>query len=197
MNKLKSYRVGQNLIGFLWFGLGLAIFSLFFSLIKAYPSIYTSLKIINMFQTIFEGIVILITTVIFLVWMHRLHFDLVNLFSGYPITPGRAIAQLMIPFYNLWGIWNIFATLANRLESEGGDLTIWGSSLRSWLPGLYIVGFASGVLGHVTTGELFNSIVRGEFSVLLLLDATVGLFLSIIWLQMARIIWKAVEYKAK
>jgi hypothetical protein len=185
-------------MGFLWFGLGLAIFSLLLSFIKVTtPSVYPLLESLDNFQTTIGFIARLITIAIFLVWMYCLHSDLNQLLKGYPITPRGALARLVIPFYNLWGIWNTFATLGDRLKSAGGDLASWGSALRSWLIGLYITGFASNALHHAIHRQSVSSTGEIVSPALSLLAVTADLFLSIVWLQMARIIRSAVNHRAK
>jgi len=50
--------------------------------------------------------------------MYRLHLDLSNIFPGYPLSPGGSLARLNIPLYNIWGIWNTFATIADHFKRE-------------------------------------------------------------------------------
>lgn len=90
----------------------------------------------------------IVMTVVFLVWIHRLHQDLRQRFPDYPITPGQAVARMAIPLYNLWGIYSVYGTLATRLQAEGGPLAALGARLRSTIPWLYVFWISSGVLGR-------------------------------------------------
>ena len=114
---LKSDGVAKVLTVILFLGLCLSIFSLFLSIILVtVPSFYAVLKEIDM--TLLGFILIPFTIVVFLLWMYRLHHDLREIFKEYPITSGGALARLIIPFYNLWGVWNTFSVLDHYLRKE-------------------------------------------------------------------------------
>ena len=53
----------------------------------------------------------------FLVWVYRLHRDLGRL-GSYPLSPRQALLRLIIPIYNVWGIWVVFRTLADALRKH-------------------------------------------------------------------------------
>jgi hypothetical protein len=97
------------------------------------------------------GLVILfglVSLVIDLVWMYRVHKDLDKLHPGYAISPGQAIARLLIPVFNFWGIWNVFATLSGKFRREVGKVRELGSTIHALLIVLY-VGFVCQIVFHV------------------------------------------------
>ncbi|HYP26392.1 MAG TPA: DUF4328 domain-containing protein [Blastocatellia bacterium] len=191
---LKSESIGNILIAFLWTGLGVSVLSLLFSLSEFLaPDFYTQLAILDAVNVLIQALITVITIILFLVWMYQLHADLKVLFNPYPVSSGEAMAQLIIPFYNLWGIWNVFATLADRLKSKGGQLAGAGSALRFWLPLLYVAGIASRILNRIVLNQSLMDAEQGASTTLILVTVGVDLFLSIIWLQMARIIVEAVK----
>lgn len=191
---LKSESIGNILIAFLWTGLGVSVLSLLFSLSEFLaPDFYTQLAILDAVNVLIQALITVITIILFLVWMYQLHADLKVLFNPYPVSSGEAMAQLIIPFYNLWGIWNVFATLADRLKSKGGQLAGAGSALRFWLPLLYVTGIASRILNRIVLNQSLMDAEQGASTTLILVTVGVDLFLSIIWLQMARIIVEAVK----
>jgi hypothetical protein len=90
----------------------------------------------------------LVSLVIAFVWMYRVHKDLDKLYPGYAISPGQAIARLLIPIYNFWGIWNVFATLSGKLRKEVGKVRELGTTLSTLLIAEY-VGFLCSVVFYV------------------------------------------------
>ncbi|MCX6831942.1 MAG: DUF4328 domain-containing protein [candidate division Zixibacteria bacterium] len=90
----------------------------------------------------------LISLVIALVWMYRVHKDLDKLYPGYAISPGQAIARLLIPIFNFWGIWSVFAALSGKLRREVGKVQELGSTIYILLIALYI-GFVCDIVFYV------------------------------------------------
>jgi len=138
---LKSKGVGQKLIYLLWIGLALSGLSFIFSLLEvSIPLIYyIYFELIDGFVALISLPIVLIVAIISLIWMYRLHFDLLNIFPDYPISPGGSLARLIIPIYNIWGIWNTFATIADHFKKEiMPTIKHAGESLYLWLPLLYI-----------------------------------------------------------
>ena len=187
---LKSKGIGQKLITLLWVGLALSAVSLAFSLLEVSASsiYYANLELIDGLVALFILPITLVIIILFLIWMYRLHFDLSNIFPGYPISPGGALARLIIPIYNIWGIWNTFATIAEHFKREAEPgVTHAGESLRFWLPLFYIAIIASNITGRLALRGTFSS---GDVApILFLAQAISDVFLSVVWLQMARIIF--------
>ena len=191
---LKSEGVGIILFAFLWLNIAVEVLILLYYLLPIIsPDIDTSGEVFETFidiHSISQLLLYIITIILFFVWMYLLHSDLKLLFRTYPITPGQALAQLMIPFYNLWGVWNVFSTLAERLRTRGG------AALKYWLPLLYLTTFVSRSLDRFLINKSRNE--EAEISpTLLLITLGVDLFLTIIWLEMTRLIRKSVEYRVK
>lgn len=191
---LKSDGVVLILFAFLWLNIAVEVLILIYYLLPIIaPDIDTSSEVFEAFiaiHSISQLLLHIITIILFLVWMYLLHRDLELLFRAYPITPGQVLAQLMIPFYNLWGIWNVFSVLAERLKTRGG------AALKHWLPLLYLTGFVSRFLSRLLINRSRDE--EAEISTtLLLFTLVVELFLTIIWLEMTRLIRKSVEYRVK
>lgn len=191
---LKSRRIGRVLIVLLWLLLGLTILSSLLRVVEiGAPSIYHDP---DDTAGAWEALVLLITIVVFIIWMYRLHSDLRALFEDYLITPRAAMERLLVPLYNLWGLWNIFATLADHLKREGGALAQLGSSLRGWLLWLYLAGILSNVLSRAAFGGIFDD--NPSVAVGLALAAGAATVLArLVWLQMARIITRALYQLSK
>ncbi|MCW3128878.1 MAG: hypothetical protein N2V75_02070 [Methanophagales archaeon] len=187
---LKSKGIGQKLITLLWIGLALSALSLVFSLLEVSASsiYYTYLELIDGLVALFILPIALVIIILFLIWMYRLHFDLSNIFPGYPISPGGSLARLIIPIYNIWGIWNTFATIADHFKREPEPrIAHAGESLHFWIPLLYIVLIAASIVDRILRG-LF-SIGRDVAPILFLAEAISNVFVIVVWLQMVRIIF--------
>jgi hypothetical protein len=101
----------------------------------------------------------------FLVWVYRLHRDLGRL-GSYPLSPRQALLRLIIPIYNVWGIWVVFRTLADALRStHGGDRA---RGITFWLG----VCLFTGAIGRATNRTLERTqLESGDFPFVLALGS--------------------------
>jgi hypothetical protein len=206
-------RLTLLLLSLLWLRLGIHTLTLLYSLLSAGSfSLYTGLDLSNTnqpFASLLAGVVSiadflfapldriglwinLITIVLFLVWLHRLHAGLRSLFGTYPISPAGAVARFVLPIYNLWGIGNTCFTLAkrltylvnpNRFSQRIRRLTIWLYGLLLLNAGLQGLYFWLLNTGSTAILSLWYYVAR---------DAAVWL-LSLIWLRLVRTVWRAVR----
>ena len=195
---LKSKEVGQKLINLLWIGLALSGLSLILSLLEvSVPSIYyDNFELIHGLIVLLMLPIVLIGAILFLIWMYRLHFDLSNAFLDYPISPFGSLARLIIPIYNIWGIWDTFATIANYFKKETAMTIVnAGISLRSWLPFLYIAI----VVSNITSKIAVRAATCGDcdaasfLPILLLAEAISSAFVCVVYLQMTRAIFSGMN----
>ncbi len=192
---LKSEAAGTFLVYALYLGLALASFSLLCSLVQVLnPELYESIETLDGILTLTHLVMLITAAILFLIWMYQLHAELRTIFRPYPISSGQALASLAIPIYNLWGIWNVFATLADRLKTQGGELAESGGALKFWLPLLYIVIFVSRILNRILTLQEKYSEPESA-PTLMLVSAGLEVFLWFIWLEMAKVIRQAVKHK--
>ena len=131
-----------------------------------------------------------------LLWLYRLHVRLKALFNGYSISPWGAIARFLIPIYSLWGIWNLFATLANKLKSQSDDLVHRGSSIKQLLPWLYITFITSNLLDQIYKFEVGGSNPE-VYSWIFVVSNIMNLGCSVVLLQMARLVKNAIAYQSR
>lgn len=130
------------------------------------------------------------TALFMLLWLHQFHTKLRRVFSDYPISPWGAVARFAIPFYNVWGIWNLFTTLARRLDIESAPSPT-GKRLRRWLPIFYASFIASNGLRQVYWMHIDPTTDQTELAVwLYVLRNAVALLLSIAWLKL---VWNAIR----
>jgi hypothetical protein len=201
---LKSKGVGQKLITILWIGLALLGLSLILSLLEVIvPSIYyDNFELIDGLIVLLILPIALIGAILFLIWVYRLHFDLSNVFLDYPISPFGSLARLIIPIYNIWGIWDTFATIADHFKkntepifSKHATIIDAGISLRSWLPFLYIAIVVSKIMSKIA----FRAATCGDcdaasfLPILLLAEVISSIFVCVVYLQMTRAIFSGMN----
>jgi hypothetical protein len=80
----------------------------------------------------------LLNTAAFLPWIYKVHQDLEDLHPHYPISPRRALAEVSIPFYNLYGLNKVFTELSEQFEPH---LQIW--------PGLIVLAYFLSGIGNL------------------------------------------------
>ena len=68
-------------------------------------------------------IALILPIILFCIWIFAFHSDLKIIDASYEIRPGQAIARILIPGYNLWGIWNIHSTYGKWLQSKPAQQT--------------------------------------------------------------------------
>jgi hypothetical protein len=185
------------LMNSLWLRLILAAVSCGFSLIELIlPPLYAMLMVLDGIVALVVVFVNLTTLILALIWLFKLHEDLKQFYPDYPIGPGGALARFMIPFYNIWGIWNTLTTLAGRFKGENDPkIKESGSSIQSWVPILYVIGAISSVLGRI----LFRQVLENPETispVLLLATTAVDVGLAYVLLELGRTMIAGINVKA-
>jgi len=196
-NSLKSTGVCKLLIRLLWVSLGFTVISSLFSVIEVLlPSVYQNIALIDALQAMLGVLIHLTSFVFFIIWIYRIHVDLKNLFTNYPITPGGALARYLIPFYNVWGVWNTLSTFAERFSTEGGDLTSLSKKLKSLIPFFYALSFISNTLNRLLLKQTFSG--DGEMNpVLVLVSCIIDVGLTVAFLELAKTMGSTITQKAK
>ncbi len=88
-----------------------------------------------------SGPVVIGQTAAYLVWIARLHGELGRFYPGYRITPGQAVARILIPVYHLWGTWSVYSTMSRRF-GDNKDRPNPGGSLLPVLTVLLVLSLA-------------------------------------------------------
>jgi hypothetical protein len=193
---LKSSGVAKVLMPTLKVRLGLAALSAAFSLVEVVlPFLYGAIAGLDVLVAIAALICNIISLIVALVWIYNLHLDLKNFYNDYPIEPGASLARFMIPFYNLWGIWNTLMTMAGRFKTEAGLIQEMGDALKSWIPKFYGIAILSNILNRA----IFRAAMTDPTSVppiLYLITALVDLGLAYVLLEIAKTILTAIHQKA-
>lgn len=182
---MRSEAVGKILSVTLWSSLGYGIVTLLIALIGAIdPSVAMPLQ--PLMQELVSIGLLAASVILFAIWMFQLHDDLRHAFGNYPITPALALAQLFVPLYNLWGIWNVYSTMNKTLRDEGGDLAEWGRAIRSWLPWLYGTLIVSNLLViALSNAEQWAGPAYGGF---VALANTIICMRVFVWIHLVRLV---------
>lgn len=211
-------RLTLLLLGLLWFCLLTHTLGLIVSLLKAVSfSLYAGLDLSSTNQP-FAGLLLgivglagfifapfsrlslgltLAIGLLSLWWLHRVHLSLRNLLGQYPISPLGAVVRLGLPMYNIWGIGQIWLTLAQQLAQVQ---LIASSRVIRRLTAWFYLALA------VAVGLQVGDWVRAEGTAAFfdsfwfdLLQAAAIWTLTLVWLRLIRITWRALRqlYKTR
>ncbi|WP_202076596.1 hypothetical protein [Caldalkalibacillus salinus] len=153
---LKSDTVSTILLLYLWIGLGFSLFDIVLTIIWLNNGmvfehhIYTTLAQISL---IFNTTLYYLTIVIYLIWIYRVHEDLIALQPSYDVTPKQALARILIPIYNLWGWANVYHTLSSFMKRVMENTRL-GTMLLLAVPLLYFVQYIGDAYGRYIDRKL-------------------------------------------
>ncbi|MCA0987330.1 hypothetical protein [Guptibacillus algicola] len=159
--KLRSNRLGSVLTKFLWADIVLTSILMINVFIAQVVGVGDSFINYDAVVALVLGVNVLIYTIIYLVWLHKVHNDLREMDSSYPITPGGALARVMVPFYNLYGLWNVYATMATHFKESASSHEA-GKKLAIYTPIYYflylITGFMNSYISFQSDYDPFSFI---------------------------------------
>jgi hypothetical protein len=195
---LKSAGIGRLLVRLLWVLLGFGVASTLLSLLQVIAKpLYELLASLDALLSIVTLLFSLISIIVFMIWLYRLHADLKDIFKEYPITPGGAIARFLIPIYSLWGIANTLSTFADRFKGEGEDLTRLSEQVRSLIGPLYGCMIGSNLVNRLAFTEAVKNPEDKFLPFWFLFSCILDLGLTAILLQLAKTMRTAITQKAK
>ena len=149
-----------------------------------FPSLFDFTMLAETLRASLDFFLFFVTALVFLIWMYQVHSDLPEILGSYPISPGGALARLAIPLYNIWGIWNVFTTLASEFETDQ-QLSSLSKPIRTMTAWLYLA----------TILTILPLIINIRFD--FLVGAVMSLLLRIIYLRMVRLISNGLRLKAE
>ncbi|MCP3032301.1 hypothetical protein LF817_13215 [Halobacillus sp. A1] len=143
--ELRSKRLGNVLTKFLWADIGLTILLMVNIVIVRVAGAGEAFLTYDIIVSVVVSVNVVIYTIMYLFWLFKVHKDLQALDEFYPITPGGAIARVLIPIYNIYGLWNVYSTMADYFKKNSSVHTI-GSRLALYIPIYYFLMIATTVL---------------------------------------------------
>ena len=144
-NVLKVFLIISMILG------GIFIFTNYFY-VYFYYEVYLSIAWIVEAVSYANIIIWYITCVVYLFWIYKVHEDLKNLDAYYPITPLGAIARILIPIYNLYGLWNVFSTMSTYFKEHDKTFNL-GKKLGLFIPIYYILFLGTEVINRNIIAE--------------------------------------------
>jgi hypothetical protein len=100
-------------------------------------------------------ILYIVTVIIYLVWIAIVHKDMNELEGSYEISPRGALARILIPIYNLWGLGNTYNTLGNYFQ-ERYTIVQLGKRITNLVPMLYLIVFGGNALDRYVKINQYN-----------------------------------------
>ncbi|MCD9022531.1 hypothetical protein [Cohnella silvisoli] len=95
---------------------------------------------LNGFVNLSSVVLYYIILVIYLIWIYRIHMDLIAVFPNYPRSPGSSLACMMVPFYNFYGIPSTYNWIGTHYSREAIGVEKQGRIIR-WLAAPLIIFF--------------------------------------------------------
>lgn len=144
----KSLMISNILIILLWAMLVCGAISLIGTIVAAIDAdfyldrVYTVDGFVGMTSAWLYYIVIFV----YLVWVYRVHMDLNALFPRYPRSPGAAIACMIVPLYNLYGIPSTYSLIAGSFSNDSVSARTQGRRIRLLVVPLFVGVLASRAL---------------------------------------------------
>lgn len=178
--KVKSERTGKFLFLLLLVGLIGSSLSFVCSTIHAWNEDYyfDYIEWIDVSLSLFTLGIALLSVIFFLIWIFRVHRDFRDITTDYPITPGGALRRIMIPLYNIVGMWSVYSSMARYLVKQDDESMKHGQKLMGLIPFYYF--------GQMVYNGLNRAMVRNDNPPISLELWTVGLeiFVSLMYISM-------------
>jgi len=94
--------------------------------------------------------------ILFLIWIFKVHADLRKINPEYQISPGGSLARILIPFYNLYGYWQVFSTMSTYFKEHHKTLNL-GKKLALMIPFFYILLLGTQLLNRSAASGMLMS----------------------------------------
>ncbi|WP_079477614.1 hypothetical protein [Halobacillus salinus] len=178
--ELRSKQLGSVLKKFLWLDIGLTVLLAINIIIVPFVGMEEGFLSYDSILSIILSIVVFTYSIIFLFWIYKVHKDLQDLYNAYPTTPGGALAKVLIPFYNLYGLWDIYARMATLFKQKSSTEDA-GNRLAAYVPFYYVLYFATTVFNAYLAGQALEETFTTTWLISYIADtALVVMYLLII-----------------
>ncbi|WP_134687398.1 DUF4328 domain-containing protein [Brevibacillus migulae] len=185
----KSIGIGKFLFIFLCVGIVLSFLLALCSLAYAIdPEWFLDyVETVEIGISILSIFLLIVTFALFFIWIFRVHRDFKQISDSYPVTPWGALARILIPIYNLVGLWTIYRDMAHFLIArESKELRSQGWKLKSMIPYYYFPIFVQNILNRI----IFRSDER--LAILEIVAFGVDIFLNMMYIRMVVLISKGI-----
>ncbi|OEH92092.1 hypothetical protein [Bacillus solimangrovi] len=188
---LRSHRVSKLLIVLLKVVIALTCVSIVTTFIAVFfEQIYLKIMKFDALIDISTALIFVIASIMYLVWLFKIHRDLKDMDFNYSITAGGALARVLVPIYNIWGIWNIYSTMARYLVNDLNTKSI-GLRLKKIIIFYYILELISRLSGQLLFWDI--TFIDGYYYEFYLISYIVDLILVVFYVQIVRIVMKSIK----
>ncbi|SDJ08998.1 hypothetical protein [Salimicrobium halophilum] len=149
---LKSRNIGNILTKFLWVDIGFIALLMVNIVIGSMVGLGETFLTYDGIIAHISGAIVIVYRIIYLYWLYNVHSELREMDETYPITPGGALARVLIPIYNFYGLWNIYSTMAKYFKKETSENEI-GKKLADYTPVYYILLLGTSILNSFLGGQ--------------------------------------------
>ena len=193
---LKSEGITNILKIFLWVTLVLISFTFLTTLIYTVNyDFYLQIELIDSFLELIFVIIYIMLGVIYLIWLFIFHKDLNRIYPGYPISPWGAIARVLIPFYSIYGLWNVYSTMQRHFE-KFEETNSFSSRLMNYIPMYYFLIWVTYILDRFVNGSAAEKFLGESYGIVLTISYFLNLVLIIIYLLLITLVTKAINILA-
>lgn len=190
--ELASKSIGKVLKIFLLITIGLNGVGLITNYFYGFQTVFYEkfLQTLDQFFSLFSTLIMLVLYILYLVWLFKVHKDFNKLDQEYPISPGGALARVMVPFYNIWGLWNVYSKMAGYLK-QNPETDELGGKLRIYVPIYYILlAVSRGFNQYLTRGTLSGT---ANLEIAWILSYAFDLVLTIVFVLMYNSVTSALQ----
>lgn len=130
---------GKYLFVFLIVGLASSTVSFLLSLVEAWDEEFylDFILTIDILVGVFTMISAIIMTILFLGWIFLVHKEYNEISANYPITPGGVLCRILIPFYNIVGLWTVYSNMSRFLIHLDASTVRHAVRIRTFIPFYY------------------------------------------------------------
>lgn len=193
---LKSEGITNVLQIFLWVTLVLISFTFLTTLIFTVNyDFYLQIELIDSFLNLIFAIIYIMLGVIYLIWLFIFHKDLNRIYPDYPISPWGAIARVLIPFYSIYGLWNVYSTMQRHFE-KFEETKSFSSRLMNYIPIYYFLIWITFIMDRFLNGSAALKFLGESFGIVLTIFYVLNLVLIIIYLLLITLVTKAINILA-
>lgn len=190
--KLKSETTANVIKIFLWASIVLTTIGFVTTLIYTINyDFYLQIEFIDVFSSFLFAVVYIMLGIIYLIWLFKIHKDLKTLNPSYPITPWGAIARVLIPFYNLVGLWTVYSTMHRHFQKYENTKSL-GFRLMNYVPIYYVLHLGVNVLDRLLTRSYAYDMFGESYDILLTISYGLNIVLFITYLLIILLVTKAV-----
>jgi hypothetical protein len=156
--------------------------------------LYLWLQIVDTFTSVFYIFLNILTGVIYVIWIFKVHKDLKEIDTAYPVSPWGAMFRIWIPFYSVfYGLWNIYSSMYRYFMKQDDTVSL-GVRLIRYVPFYYALFIITNTLNRIFFNQENAISFLGEtYEEFFILSFGLDVLLFLIYLQIFKIVTRALH----